>query len=157
MHAAPEWKLAPGQLLMMTIRSHDQYNTTIYGLEDRYRGLKGDRRVVLVNAKDLRERGLVSGQTVDITSHFSPQGTRGPEETRTVRRFTTVAYDKRDGDDDVLLFTAGGYPVVATVASATMPIAAQLLPGDEMRFAEVSIEGALKMRAAQRAALDSIS
>ena len=53
--------------------------------------------------------------------------------------------------------TAGGYPVVATVASATMPIAAQLLPGDEMRFAEVSIEGALKMRAAQRAALDSIS
>ena len=53
--------------------------------------------------------------------------------------------------------TAGGYPVVATVASATMPIAAQLLPGDEMRFAEVSIEAALKMRAAQRAALESIS
>jgi len=71
---------------MMTVRSHDQYNTTIYGLEDRYRGVKGDRRVVLVNGEDLRELGLEDGQTVDITSHF-----RG--ETRTARRFVAVAYD----------------------------------------------------------------
>ena len=53
--------------------------------------------------------------------------------------------------------TAGGYPVVATVASASMPVAAQLAPGDELRFAETSIEAALQLRAAQRAALDSIS
>jgi len=52
--------------------------------------------------------------------------------------------------------TAGGYPVVATVVSASMPVAAQLLPGDEVSFAEVSIEAALRMRAAQRAALDSL-
>jgi len=52
--------------------------------------------------------------------------------------------------------TAGGYPVVATVASAAMPVAAQLLPGDELTFAEVSVESALRMRAAQRAALDSL-
>jgi allophanate hydrolase subunit 2 len=52
--------------------------------------------------------------------------------------------------------TAGGYPVVATVASAAMPVAAQLLPGDELKFAEASIETALRMRAAQRAALDSL-
>lgn len=52
--------------------------------------------------------------------------------------------------------TAGGYPVVAAVASASMPVAAQLLPGDELRFAEVGIEAALRMRAAQRAALDSL-
>ena len=52
--------------------------------------------------------------------------------------------------------TAGGYPVVATVASAAMPVAAQLLPGDELTFAEVTIEAALRMRAAQRAALDSL-
>jgi antagonist of KipI len=52
--------------------------------------------------------------------------------------------------------TAGGYPVVATVASAAMPVAAQLLPGDELRFAEVTIDTALRMRAAQRAALDSL-
>ncbi len=71
---------------MMTVRSHDQYNTTIYGLEDRYRGLKGDRRVVLVNPEDLRALGLTDGQTVDLTSHF--QG-----ETRIARRFTAVAYE----------------------------------------------------------------
>ena len=52
--------------------------------------------------------------------------------------------------------TAGGYPVVATVATAAMPVAAQLLPGDEVSFAEVSIEAALRMRAAQRVALDSL-
>jgi len=52
--------------------------------------------------------------------------------------------------------TAGGYPVIATVAGASMPLAAQLAPGDEVRFVETSIEAALEMRAAQRAALDSI-
>ena len=53
--------------------------------------------------------------------------------------------------------TAGGYPVVVTLASASMPIAAQLAPGDEVRFVETSIGAALTMRADQRAALDSIS
>jgi len=52
--------------------------------------------------------------------------------------------------------TAGGYPVVATVAGASMPVAAQLLPGDELTFAEVGIEAALRMRKAQRLALDSL-
>jgi len=86
-HDPLQWVPVPqGRLILQTLRSHDQYNTTIYGLDDRYRGLKGDRRVVLVNAEDLRELGLHEGQTVDLTSHF--QG-----ETRTARRFTTVAYD----------------------------------------------------------------
>lgn len=52
--------------------------------------------------------------------------------------------------------TAGGYPVVATVAGASMPVAAQLVPGDEVRFAEISVEAALRMRADQRAVLDSL-
>jgi antagonist of KipI len=52
--------------------------------------------------------------------------------------------------------TAGGYPVVATVATAAMPVAAQLLPGDELRFSEISIEAALRLRRDQRAALDSL-
>ena len=52
--------------------------------------------------------------------------------------------------------TAGGYPVVATVASAAMPVAAQLLPGDELSFSEISVEAALRLRAAQRLALDSL-
>ena len=53
--------------------------------------------------------------------------------------------------------TAGGYPVIATVASASMPSAAQLAPGDELRFVETSIEDALAARAAQRAALESLT
>lgn len=52
--------------------------------------------------------------------------------------------------------TAGGYPVVATIASAAMPVAAQLVPGDGLSFAEVSLDAALRMRATQRAALDSL-
>jgi molybdopterin-dependent oxidoreductase alpha subunit len=84
-HPIPEEALGPGQLMMMTIRSHDQFNTTIYGLEDRYRGIGRERRVVLMAAEDLAERGLQPGQLVDLTSHF--QG-----ETRVARRFVTVAY-----------------------------------------------------------------
>jgi molybdopterin-dependent oxidoreductase alpha subunit len=84
-HPVPPEPLGPGQLMMMTIRSHDQFNTTIYGLEDRYRGIGRERRVVLVSAGDLRERGLSAGQLVDLTSHF--QG-----ETRLARRFVAVEY-----------------------------------------------------------------
>jgi molybdopterin-dependent oxidoreductase alpha subunit len=69
-HPLPERTLGPGQLLMMTVRSHDQYNTTVYGLDDRYRGVRGGRRVILMNADDARDRGLSDGDVVDITSHF---------------------------------------------------------------------------------------
>jgi molybdopterin-dependent oxidoreductase alpha subunit len=61
--------LEPGQYLMMTVRSHDQFNTTIYGLNDRYRGVYNGRRVVFMNADDVREAGLEAGQFVDLTSH----------------------------------------------------------------------------------------
>jgi anaerobic selenocysteine-containing dehydrogenase len=55
-------------LTMMTTRSHDQYNTTIYGLDDRYRGVFGLRRVVFINKEDLRMLGFKAGDMVDITS-----------------------------------------------------------------------------------------
>jgi molybdopterin-dependent oxidoreductase alpha subunit len=55
-----------GHLLMQTVRSHDQYNTTIYGLEDRYRGIHGGRRVVLVHPDDVAALGLAEGAVVDI-------------------------------------------------------------------------------------------
>ena len=51
-----------GELIMMTLRSHDQYNTTIYGLDDRYRGMQNERRVILMHAEDMRERGLQEKQ-----------------------------------------------------------------------------------------------
>jgi anaerobic selenocysteine-containing dehydrogenase len=82
----PRAKLEPGQLLMMTVRSHDQYNTTIYGLQDRYRGLADERRVVLLNREDIAALGLHDKQVVDLTSHFRGQ-------TRTARRFVVVPYD----------------------------------------------------------------
>ena len=84
-HAVPARQLAPGQLLLTTIRSHDQYNTTIYGLDDRYRGIRGGRRVVLMNADDIDALALAPGAAVDLVSRY-----RG--ETRTAARFTVVAY-----------------------------------------------------------------
>ncbi|MDB6148085.1 MAG: hypothetical protein JWO45_1749, partial [Spartobacteria bacterium] len=70
--------LAPGHYLMMTIRSHDQFNTTIYGLNDRYRGVYNGRRVVFLNADDIREAGLQQGQMVDLTSHFEGEERTAP-------------------------------------------------------------------------------
>jgi molybdopterin-dependent oxidoreductase alpha subunit len=79
----PEITLDPGQYLMMTVRSHDQYNTTIYGLDDRYRGILGERRVVMMCPEDMAEAGLEEGHVVDLHSHF--QG-----ETRTAPGFIVV-------------------------------------------------------------------
>jgi molybdopterin-dependent oxidoreductase alpha subunit len=88
--ALPRIEVAPGRLLLMTIRSHDQYNTTVYSDDDRYRGIHGDRRVVLVHREDLAALGLAEGARVDVTSHFA---SGGAEETRVLRGFRTVAYD----------------------------------------------------------------
>ena len=85
-HPIPRHRLADGQFLMMTIRSHDQYNTTIYGLDDRYRGVRGARRVVFINPEDAREAGFKEGDIVDLISHF-----KGEE--RTARRFVVVPYN----------------------------------------------------------------
>ncbi|WP_055590418.1 FdhF/YdeP family oxidoreductase [Peterkaempfera griseoplana] len=66
---APE--VPPGRLLLQTLRSHDQYNTTVYGLDDRYRGIRDGRRVVLVNPDDARELGLDDGAYADLVSEWS--------------------------------------------------------------------------------------
>ncbi|MFK0176768.1 FdhF/YdeP family oxidoreductase [Streptomyces xanthochromogenes] len=63
-------ELPEGRLLLQTLRSHDQYNTTIYGLDDRYRGIKGGRRVVLVNPEDARQLGLADGAYTDLVSEW---------------------------------------------------------------------------------------
>jgi anaerobic selenocysteine-containing dehydrogenase len=66
----PDLTLPPGRLRMMTIRSHDQYNTTIYGLNDRYRGVHNERRVVFMHPEDIAEQGLVDRQLVDLISEW---------------------------------------------------------------------------------------
>ena len=70
---------------MMTIRSHDQFNTTIYGLDDRYRGVFHERRVVFMNPDDIKKEGWEPGEVVDLFNH-----TDGIE--RVARRFLLVAY-----------------------------------------------------------------
>ncbi|MFG3522902.1 FdhF/YdeP family oxidoreductase [Nocardia nova] len=66
------WPRIPqGRLLLQTLRSHDQYNTTIYGLDDRYRGIHNARRVVLVHPDDIAEFGFADGDLVDLISEFS--------------------------------------------------------------------------------------
>jgi anaerobic selenocysteine-containing dehydrogenase len=85
-HELPQHHLEPGQFLMMTIRSHDQFNTSIYSSNDRYRGVKNGRRVVFLNKGDIGRLGLVAGQHVDLISHFE-------EEERTARSFAIVPYD----------------------------------------------------------------
>ena len=78
--------LEPGELVMMTIRTHDQFNTTVYGLHDRYRGIHNERRVILMHADDIRERGLKPGEVVNLTSHFHSELRHAP-------RFVIVPYD----------------------------------------------------------------
>jgi molybdopterin-dependent oxidoreductase alpha subunit len=63
-------QLKEGEFLMFTIRSHDQYNTTIYGLNDRYRGIHNERRVVLMSPKDLDEYHLSARQVVNLLSEY---------------------------------------------------------------------------------------
>ncbi|GAA0672480.1 FdhF/YdeP family oxidoreductase [Streptomyces malaysiensis subsp. malaysiensis] len=64
-------KVPEGRLLLQTLRSHDQYNTTIYGLDDRYRGIKNGRRVVLVHPEDAQELGLADGSYTDLVSEWT--------------------------------------------------------------------------------------
>ncbi|GHE26690.1 formate dehydrogenase [Streptosporangium violaceochromogenes] len=83
-------RVPPGRLLLQTVRSHDQYNTTVYGMDDRYRGVRGGRRVVFVHPGDLAERGLADGDPVDLVGEW-PDGERRAE------GFRAVAYPTARG------------------------------------------------------------
>jgi molybdopterin-dependent oxidoreductase alpha subunit len=81
----PQHHLKPDEFLLTTIRSHDQFNSTIYGLNDRYRGVFGGRRVLFLNPLDMEARNLRAGQIVDIYSHFEGEVRKAP-------RFAIVPY-----------------------------------------------------------------
>ena len=85
-HELPKHDLGPDQFLMMTIRSHDQFNTAVYTSNDRYRGIYDDRRVVFLNREDIAALGLNPRQVVNLVSHFEG-------EERVARRFVVVPYD----------------------------------------------------------------
>ena len=80
----------PGRLILQTLRSHDQYNTTIYGLDDRYRGVKGGRRVIFINPADIEAFGLRQGDRVDLISEFTDADGRLQE--RRAADFLVVPY-----------------------------------------------------------------
>jgi anaerobic selenocysteine-containing dehydrogenase len=101
-----------GHLLLQTVRAHDQFNTTVYGMDDRYRGITGGRRVVFVSGDDLRERGLRSGDLVDMVSVWA------------------------DGERRAKGFRAVEYPTPRGCAAAYFPEANVLVPLDST--AEVS-------------------
>ncbi|HJY91367.1 MAG TPA: molybdopterin dinucleotide binding domain-containing protein, partial [Candidatus Acidoferrum sp.] len=81
----PKHDLKHDEFLLTTIRSHDQFNSTIYGLNDRYRGVFGGRRVLFLNPLDMEARNLQAGQIVDIYSHFEGEVRKAP-------RFAIVPY-----------------------------------------------------------------
>lgn len=81
----PNNTVKEGNLIMMTIRTHDQYNTTIYGMDDRYRGVYNERRVVLMNEEDMTNKGLSKLDVVHLKSHFDG-------EVRIAKNFKVVPY-----------------------------------------------------------------
>ena len=79
------------KFMMMTIRSHDQYNTTIYGLDDRYRGISKGRRVVLMNKNDISKHNLSKGELVDLSSEMESGTVLSPD-------WFVVPYDIPEGN-----------------------------------------------------------
>ncbi|MGN6741805.1 MAG: molybdopterin dinucleotide binding domain-containing protein, partial [Amnibacterium sp.] len=77
-------RVPEGRLILQTLRAHDQYNTTIYGKDDRYRGIHGGRKVVLVNRKDLARLGFADGDLVDLVSEAADGTERRAEGWRAV-------------------------------------------------------------------------
>lgn len=96
--------LEKGQLLMTTIRAHNQFNTTIYAPDDRYRGIHGERRVIFLNPENMREQNLQTGQVVNLTSHFD------------------------DGERHADRFIVVPYPIPKDCAATYFPEANPLIP-----------------------------
>ncbi len=105
--SVPDLTLPAGQLRLMTMRSHDQFNTTIYELDDRYRGVQGSRDIVFLNEDDLRDRGLADGDLLDLESHFD-DGRK-----RMVCKFRAMVYDIPRG------CAAGYFPELNSLVAVT--------------------------------------
>ncbi len=86
----PVLELQSEELLMMTIRSHDQFNTTIYGLDDRYRGIYNERRVIMMNPADMKTRNLKSKEVVHLKSNYDSVERRA-------KKFIVIPYDIPEG------------------------------------------------------------
>ena len=109
-------ELAPEEYLMMTVRSHDQYNTTIYGMHDRYRGIHNERRVVMMNVDDMAAAGLAARDKVDLTSEYDG-------EVREARLFQVVPYSIPRGNVATYFPEANPLvPITRTARGSNTPI-----------------------------------
>src|SRR5277367_6453853 len=136
----PKHDLKPDEFLLTTIRSHDQFNSTIYGLNDRYRGVFDGRRALFLNPLDMEARNLQAGQVVDIYSHFEG-------EVRKAYRFAIVPYAiaRRSAaayypETNVLI------PIRSVAAKSNQPAAKSIRitvcpvePAEILRFSEAAI------------------
>ncbi len=112
--------IASGELMMMTIRSHDQFNTTIYGLNDRYRGIYNERRIIFMNQKDMNQRSIKDGDIVDLYNNHDAVE-------RVAHKFIVVAYPIPEGctatyfpETNVLV------PVTSVAAKSNTPTSKQV-------------------------------
>ncbi|MES2185909.1 MAG: FdhF/YdeP family oxidoreductase [Pseudomonadota bacterium] len=117
----------PAVLALATLRSHDQYNTTIYGLDDRYRGVFGRRDVVFLNARDMADQGITAGDRVDLRAAAAPGEDERPG--AVLRQVTAVAYDIPRGsaaayypEANVLIGLGQHDPRSGTPAYKSMPV-----------------------------------
>jgi len=136
----PKHDLKPDEFLLTTIRSHDQFNSTIYGLNDRYRGVFDGRRVLFLNPLDMEARNLQAGQIVDIYSHFEGELRKAP-------RFAIVPYAiaRRSAaayypETNVLI------PIRSVAAKSNQPAAKSIRitlcpagPGEALHFPETTL------------------
>ena len=107
-----KYEVGPDELILMTVRSHDQFNTTIYDYNDRYRGIHGERRVLFMNPEDAKARGLKAKDLIDITSHFEG-------EQRMVEKFLVVPYDIPKGNVSAYFPEANPLVPIASVAKVS--------------------------------------
>jgi molybdopterin-dependent oxidoreductase alpha subunit len=107
-----KYTVEPDQLILMTVRSHDQFNTTIYDYNDRYRGIHNERRVLFMNKEDIASRGLKAKDLIDITSHFEG-------EQRTVEKFIVVPYDIPKGNVSAYFPEANPLVPISSVAKTS--------------------------------------
>lgn len=129
-----EWLPVPtGRLMLQTMRSHDQYNTTIYGLDDRYRGVKGGRRVLFVNVRDIESLGFSDGDHVDLVSEWTQRD--GSVEERRADNFRLVAYPTPRGN--VAAYYPETNPLIPldhVAAKSNTPVSKAILIRLERRF-----------------------
>ena len=129
----PDLSIPEGQLRLMTTRSHDQYNTTIYGLNDRYRGIQGERKVIFMHPDDLAARGLKDGNRVDIISCF-------PDRERRVKDFRCVIADLPCGCAGAYFPEANPLVALDSVAKTSLTPTSKFIP---VRLEPASAEASL--------------